>query len=184
MEIGIIKKAKEVTINVIVFFIALFTGLYILNAITNKISSLGWMGSKKGMLANLIGGFVVILVGVSLLGTISQEMNNAICPDNMTIDANVSAITTDAPNGATDSFGGGGTSHFGGYDGTVKHENWFANLAPIKTNKSLFFNGDNCISVNGGGATILNLVPAFFALGILGAAIAMVYSSLRTGGFV
>jgi len=76
------------------------------------------------MIANLIGGFVAILIGVSLIDPISSEVNTA-------------AVT----NGAL-------------YNST----SW--------------------------GATVLRLVPGFFALGILGIGIAVTYSSLRQAGIV
>jgi|TARA_Y100000310_G_scaffold88249_1_gene85148 hypothetical protein len=76
------------------------------------------------MIANLIGGFVAVLVGVSLIGPISTEVNTA-------------SVT----NGAL-------------YNAST----W--------------------------GATVLNMVPGFFALGILGIGIAITYSSLRQAGVV
>ena len=76
------------------------------------------------MIANLIGGFVAILIGVSLVGPISTEVNTA-------------AITDGALYNAS---------------------SW--------------------------GATVLNMVPGFFALGILGIGIAVTYSSLRQAGIV
>lgn len=74
------------------------------------------------MIANLIGGFVSILVGVSLIGPVSTEVNTA-------------AVTNGALYNAS---------------------SW--------------------------GATVLKLVPGFFALGILGIGIAVTYSSLRQAG--
>jgi hypothetical protein len=76
------------------------------------------------MIANLIGGFVAILIGVSLVGPISTEVNTA-------------AATVGALYNAT-----------------------------------------------GWGATVLKMVPGFFALGILGIGIAVTYSSLRQAGIV
>ena len=74
------------------------------------------------MIANLIGGFVSILVGVSLIGPISAEVQ--------------------ANTGAT------------------------ANLT----------------AVSSWGSTVLQLVPGFFALGILGIGLAVTYTSLRQAG--
>lgn len=74
------------------------------------------------MIATLIGGFVSILVGVSLIGPVSTEVNTA---------AGTSAALTNA-------------------------SSW--------------------------GATVLKLVPGFFALGILGIGIAVTYSSLQQAG--
>ena len=76
------------------------------------------------MIANLIGGFIAILIGVSLIGPIATQVNTA-------------AATGGALYNAT---------------------SW--------------------------GATVLNLVPGFFALGILGIGIAVTYSSLRQAGIV
>ena len=76
------------------------------------------------MIANLIGGFVAIIVGVSLIGPVSTEVCNT-------------AV--------------GGTT-----------------LA----------------NVSSWGATVLLMIPGFFALGILGIGIAVTYSSLRQAGIV
>ena len=74
------------------------------------------------MIANLIGGFVSILVGVSLIGPIAQEINTATAATS-----NLSAVSS-----------------------------W--------------------------GATVLRLVPGFFALGVLGIGLAVTYASLRQAG--
>jgi len=76
------------------------------------------------MISRLIGGFVSILIGVSLIGPISDEVSTA-------------AVT----NGAL-----------------YNSSSW--------------------------GATVLKLVPGFFALGILGIGIAVTYGSLRDAGVV
>ena len=76
------------------------------------------------MISRLIGGFVAILVGVSLIGPISTEVNTA-------------AAST-----------------------------------------------GNLTAVSSWGATVLKLVPGFFALGILGIGIAVTYGSLRDAGVV
>jgi len=76
------------------------------------------------MIANLIGGFVSIIIGVSLIGPIATQVN-------------VVAATSGA---------------------LYNSSSW--------------------------GATVLQLVPGFFALGILGIGIAVTYSSLRQAGIV
>ena len=76
------------------------------------------------MIANLIGGFVSIIIGVSLIGPVSTEVN-----------------TVAATGGAL-----------------ANSSSW--------------------------GATVLKMVPGFFALGILGIGIAITYSSLRQAGIV
>ena len=76
------------------------------------------------MIANLIGGFVAVLIGVSLIGPISTEVNTAA-----------------ATNGAL-----------------YNSSSW--------------------------GATVLQMVPGFFVLGVLGIGIAITYASLRQAGVV
>ena len=76
------------------------------------------------MIANLIGGFVAILIGASLIGPVAQEVNTAAASS-----ANLSLMSS-----------------------------W--------------------------GATVLKLVPGFYALGILGIGIAVTYTSLRQAGVV
>ena len=76
------------------------------------------------MIANLIGGFISILVGTSLIGPVAQEVNTAA--------VSTSNLSQNTP--------------------------W--------------------------GATVLKLVPGFFALAILGIGIAVTYTSLRQAGIV
>lgn len=76
------------------------------------------------MINRLIGGFVAILIGVSLIGPIADQVNTA-------------AVAT--------------------------------------SNLSL---------MSSWGATVLKMVPGFFALGILGIGIAITYGSLRDAGVV
>ena len=74
------------------------------------------------MISRLIGGFVAIILGVSLIGPVSTEINTAADGDLGTVSS------------------------------------W--------------------------GATVLKLVPGFFALGILGLGVAITYGSLRDAGVV
>jgi len=76
------------------------------------------------MINRLIGGFVAILVGTSLIGPISDQVASA-------------AVTSGA---------------------LYNSSSW--------------------------GATVLKMVPGFFALGILGIGIAVTYGSLRDAGVV
>jgi len=76
------------------------------------------------MIANLIGGFISILVGTSLIGPVADEVASA----------------------------------------TV-------------TNGAL-------INASSWGASVLKLVPGFFALSILGIGVAVTYTSLRQAGIV
>jgi len=76
------------------------------------------------MIANLIGGFISIIVGVSLIGPVADEIS-------------VVAVT----NGAL-----------------YNSSQW--------------------------GVSVLNLVPGFFALSILGIGVAITYTSLRQAGIV
>ncbi len=92
------------------------------------------------MIANLIGGFVAILIGTSLVGPVSVEVNTAATSTNGT-----DTCTSVSQAGCE--------------------------------NSALFLS-------SGWGATVLKLVPGFFALGILGIGIAVTYSSLRQAGVV
>ncbi|GAG78860.1 unnamed protein product [marine sediment metagenome] len=76
------------------------------------------------MIANLIGGFISIIVGTSLIGPVSTE---------------VAAATASGSN--------------------------------LSTNVAW-------------GASVLKLVPGFFALAILGIGVAVTYTSLRQAGIV
>ena len=93
------------------------------------------------MIANLIGGFVSILVGVSLIGPISTEVS-----------------TTSA------------TTNASGSTCTYAVDSAYSNCQLYMASQW--------------GATILNLIPGFFALGILGIGIAVTYTSLREAGIV
>ena len=77
------------------------------------------------MISRLVGGFVAILVGVSLIGPVADEVD-----------------------------------------------------AAANTNATALYNASSW------GATVLRLVPGFFALGILGIGIAITYGSLRDAGVV
>lgn len=77
------------------------------------------------MISRLVGGFVAILVGVSLIGPVADEVD-----------------------------------------------------AVANTNATALYNASSW------GATVLRLVPGFFALGILGIGIAITYGSLRDAGVV
>ena len=94
------------------------------------------------MIANLIGGFISILIGVSLIGPIAVQVNTVTTSVNTT----------------------GGTCTAGG-------------SATAQVNCQLWLS-------TSWGATVLQLVPGFFSLGILGIGIAVTYSSLRQAGIV
>jgi hypothetical protein len=96
------------------------------------------------MIANLIGGFISILIGVSLIGPIATQVNTVTYPGAAAIynQSNLSQLLTPAV-AASDLY---------------QTSSW--------------------------GAAVLNLVPGFFALGLLGVGIAVCYSSLRQAGIV
>jgi len=139
------------------------------------------MFNKKGMIGNLIGAFIVILVGVSLIPVIAQQIDSAQnCPlyfyENIT---NMTGI----PKGPTDSFGGGGSDyHFGGYDGQIVHKSFLSQYSIIQTNSSVF--NPDCEPLSPTAKQALGFVPLFFALGIILMAIGVVYSSLRNVGCI
>ena len=93
------------------------------------------------MINQLIGGFVAILVGVSLVGPIADQVNLAAMSKNAT--GTTCTATTD--------IGCSGASLY-------LSSSW--------------------------GATVLKMVPGFFALGILGVGIAVTYGALRDAGVV
>jgi hypothetical protein len=93
------------------------------------------------MIANLIGGFIAILIGVSLIGPIATQINGI-------------ASTTNAS----------------GQTCTYAVDSAYANCQLYMSSSW--------------GATVVQLVPGFFALGILGIGIAVTYSSLRQAGIV
>jgi len=92
------------------------------------------------MIANLIGGFVAILIGTSLIGPVSSQVNIAATSTNGT-DTCTSVTQAGCSNAAL-----------------YVSSSW--------------------------GATVLKLVPGFFALGIMGIGVAVTYSSLRQAGIV
>ena len=94
------------------------------------------------MIATLVGGFVAILVGVSLIGPISTQVTT------VTTSLNSSGQTCTA-----------------------------TGTAAAQTNCQLWL-------TSSWGATVLNLVPGFFALGILGIGMAVTYSSLAQAGIL
>ena len=93
------------------------------------------------MIANLIGGFVSIIIGTSLIAPVSVEVNTAATSQNT---SGVTCTSVTQP-GCADS--------------------------------ALFLSSS-------WGATVLKLVPGFFALSILGIGIAVTYTSLRQAGIV
>ena len=111
------------------------------------------------MIANLIGGFVTILIGVSLIAPISTTTNSI-------------AYTC-----------GNGVALQGGPVGYVFNST-YQNCANVSgsnfgntTASSLFVSSSWSVSV-------MQMVPGFFALGLLGVGIAVTYSSLRQAGVV
>ena len=96
------------------------------------------------MIANLIGGFIAILIGVSLIGPIATQVNSVSYAGSAAVynQSNMSQIITPAVPGSA----------------LYQSSTW--------------------------GASVLQLVPGFFALGILGIGIAVTYSSLRQAGIV
>ena len=93
------------------------------------------------MINRLIGGFVAILIGVSLIGPIASQVNTAATSVNST-GSTCTSITQ------------GGCA-----------------------NSALYLSSS-------WGATVLKMVPGFFALGILGIGIAVTYGALSDAGVV
>ncbi len=107
------------------------------------------------MIANLIGGFVSILIGTSLITPVSTEVLVAAGPCGMYDTAN-SSIHYNVQLGDTCN---NGTTIF-------------------NTSTTELYQATQW------GSTVLKLVPGFFALSILGIGIAVTYTSLRQAGIV
>ena len=88
------------------------------------------------MILNLIGGFVAIILGVSLIGPIATIVNT------------VSA----------------------------------APVVNASNTSQILVAGSDLWTSSTWGATVLQLVPGFFAIGVLGVGIAITYASLREAG--
>jgi hypothetical protein len=96
------------------------------------------------MIANLIGGFIAIIIGTSLIGTVATQVTGVTQSTNSSGGATCTAITQAGCSGQA---------------------------------QALYI-------ASSWGASVLNLVPGFFSLGILGIGIAVTYSSLRQAGIV
>ena len=95
------------------------------------------------MIANLIGGFVSILIGVSLVGPIATQVATV--------------------GGTVNSTGGACVAAVAGLATEPKCQLYLA---------------------SSWGTTVINMVPGFFALAIMGIGIAVTYASLRQAGIV
>ena len=91
------------------------------------------------MINRLIGGFVAILIGVSLIGPLATQVSTTAATTNSTGDV---CATYDQAGCA---------------------------------NAQLYVSSS-------WGATVLNMVPGFFALGILGIGLAVTYGALQDAG--
>ena len=98
------------------------------------------------MISRLIGGFVSILIGVTLVGPLSTQVT-------------LNSSTTNSTGG------------------TCKTPTQTGYVATTDDRCQLY-------TAANWGSTVLNLVPGFFALGILGIGIAVTYGSLRDAGVV
>jgi len=94
------------------------------------------------MIANLIGGFVAILIGTSLIGPLASQVNAETATTNAT-----------------------------GFACNVAADN--ATYEPCQLYLSSSW-----------GRSVLQLVPGFFALALMGIGVAVTYSSLRQAGIV
>ena len=93
------------------------------------------------MINRLIGGFVAILIGTSLVGPIADQVMGVAATTNTT----------------------------GGACSVATNAN--------KTECQMYLSAS-------WGATVLKMVPGFFALGIMGVGIAVCYGALRDAGVV
>jgi hypothetical protein len=143
--------------------------------------------SKKAMLGNLIGGFIVILIGVTLLPMIAQQISLATsCPIINQTNITLSDIPQ-ADTGDTNSFGGGGTGHFGGYTGKVEHPDFLGKVGEysmVKSNTSIFGTKDCSNLTEGYSSQLVGLVTIFLAIAIITSAIVICFTALRNGGII
>ena len=158
--------------NIVGTFVIIFVGVTLINSLTNK----------RGLLGNIIGTFVVIIVGITLASTVANQITNlTFC--NQTNQTNGTNIISEADTGATNSFGGGGTEHFGGYDGKVVHANWLGKvggISPVKSNQSII--GCLPLDPNSTSASVLGLLPAFFIVSLLLISFMVLRNSLFDSG--
>jgi hypothetical protein len=137
-----------------------------------------------GLVSPIIMVILTIFIGISIMGAISQEIDNVLncIPQNATMNI------TQQPKGSTGSFGGaGGAPQFGGYDGKVIHKSFLSEASIIKTNQSLL--DPNCkgfgdMQSTSFALTVLQLVPVLFAIIILGTAIMTIFSALKNTGLM
>lgn len=131
--------------------------------------------NKRAMIQRLISGFIVILVGISILPVIADQISKSQL-QNCT---EITQPESEQPTGPTDSFGGGGT-HFGGYDGVVVHKDFYG------MGKKTTYDCSNT-NITGVSKTVLNLatlVPAFFTIGLLVAGVSVIFQALNDVGLL
>jgi hypothetical protein len=104
------------------------------------------------MIANFINGFVAVLLGVALIGPISDQVNLVAGPCGMTV----------------------GTHTYNHYTNGVCMYNTSLPHNNVSTT-SLY-------SSASWGSTILKIVPGFFAVAVLAIGIAVLYGNLRDAG--
>jgi hypothetical protein len=130
---------------------------------------------KKALLGKISFGFIVILMGITILPMITQEINNA---SNCNLTSSTGNFSYQEPIGSTDSFGGGGSGHFGGYDGTVK-KSWTI----VETNKSYIFNA-GCKELSLTSQSLLKLISVFFILSILIIGVRITIKNISCAGII
>lgn len=135
------------------------------------------MKNKRAMIGNLVMGILVIFVGLSLMGPISDQIQkSALNKSCITIEG---SVIPEAPQGPTDSFGGAGVQsfHFGGYDGIVVHKDFYG------LGKTTSYDCTNSTMTMGAQA-LISFAPIFFVLAILLAAMSIITNSLKGAGFL
>jgi hypothetical protein len=121
------------------------------------------------MLGRIIGIFIIpFIFYFSIYPMITQEVNNAInCNANYTGNGTLTDILNNQaqnqePAGKTDSFGGGGSNHFGGYTGEVKHEDFTEKITIYRTNSSIF--NPTCTELSESEKSLLSNMPLIFLI--------------------
>lgn len=121
-------------------------------------------------IANLIGGIVSIMIGVMLIGPITEQINLAIGCTHVT-SSDIINDSLGSPLGKTDSFGGEGVNvgveQFGGYTGKLSHKTFIGEqVVKVNTDGS----GEICGAMannTGNSVILLKLVPTFFTIAIV-----------------
>ena len=117
------------------------------------------------MIGRLITMVIPLFIFWMIYPQITQEFNNIAnyIPQNATLVDIFNVTRPQADTGVTESFGGGGSHHFGGYTGEVKHKDFVSSYAVIQTNSSLL--NPDCVPIPESTRQLLSYAPWMFLFG-------------------